>query len=136
MYNNFLEEVQEHLNKTKSKYNIDSIEIVTSVVNCVIDQVGNKVSVDYILQSSPQIILDLYGYLWNIFLRKAKIETWEDFGNVIFTCVDLKIFKKSPEDKIEDFIQQEVVSPLFSACEILEENKAVTKNLKCQKKES
>lgn len=130
MFNDFIEKVENHLKSTNSKYTIGSIEIVTTVINDIIDIKGEKVTIFDIIENSPEIILKLYGYLWNVFLETNHIKTWEDFGNVVFVCVDLKIFKKSEEDKLEDFIEEERVYPLFEFCRFLEQKKVITQHIK------
>ncbi len=81
---------------------------------------GNKLSIEDITYLGPPAILRKFGYLWDVVLRRSNIISWDDFGNVVFICVDLDIFKANDEDKLEDFVLQEKKLPLLEDCKLLE----------------
>ena len=130
MYNkeNPLESIRTYLTSTNSRYNLLSIQTVVSIINDLLDN-DNKLSVDDIIFLSPPTILTKFGYLWNVVLQKANIETWNHFGEVVFTCVDLDILKANEEDKIEKFYRQEKKVPLYLDCSLLEEEGYITSHL-------
>lgn len=129
----FVEFATNHLKSIKSKYTLASLELVSSVINILIGS-GKKISCKDIIYTTPPTLLTQYGYLWNIVLSKANIETWEDFGNAIFICVDLGIFKKSEEDKLQDFIDAEKKLPLKKDCFFLEDEGYITTNIRNKNK--
>lgn len=45
-----------------------------------------------------------YGLMARTVLRRFKIYTTEDFGNLVFAMVDAGMMRKTDEDTIEDFI--------------------------------
>ena len=130
MYNkeNPLESIQSYLKSTNSRYNLFSVQTVIGIINDLLDN-NNKLSVDDIIYLSPPAILNRFGYLWDIVLQKSKIATWDDFGEIVFTCVELDILKANEEDKIEKFYEQEKKVPLLLDCNLLEEEGYITSHL-------
>ena len=129
----FVEFATSHLKSINSKYTIDSLILITTIVDRIISNKGKKISTTDIIYNTPPVLLREYGYLWNIVLSKAKIETWEDFGNIIFICVDLGVFKKTEEDKLEDFIDAEKKLPLMQDCSFLEDEAYITTEIRNKK---
>lgn len=130
---NFVEFATSHLKSINSKYTLDSVILITTVIDRILAKKEKKISTSDIILNTPPVLLREYGYLWNIVLSKSKIETWEDFGNVVFICVDLGIFKKTEEDKLEDFIDAEKTLALLQDCNFLEDEAYITTEIKHKK---
>jgi uncharacterized repeat protein (TIGR04138 family) len=115
----FFFKAEEYLKKSKSKYTLLSLQVVVTIINEML-ATGNKLSIEDITYLGPPAILRKFGYLWDVVLRRSNIISWDDFGNVVFICVDLDIFKANDEDKLEDFVLQEKKLPLLEDCKLLE----------------
>ena len=126
---NEVRDIATYLESTKSKYSIKSLEFVVYIINQIIEVKGTKISTEDVLESFARLTLDTSGYLWNSCLNEFNIKTWEDIGNIIFLCIEVGIFTKSPEDKLEDFIAAESNSPLVQEFRNLENSGYITKRV-------
>lgn len=135
MYNaeDFFIRTEAYLKKIKSKYSLLSIQVVVTIVNALLTD-GNKLTVADITYLGPPAILTSFGHLWDVVLKKSNIDTWDDFGNIVFICVDLDIFKANDDDKIEDFVIQEKKFPLMQDCRLLESEGYITSFISRAKK--
>ena len=51
-----------------------------------------------------QYAIGQYGLMARMVLRRYKIYTTEDFGNLVFAMVDAGLMRKTEEDSIADFV--------------------------------
>lgn len=63
-----------------------------------------------------------YGLLARTVLRRWRINSSEDFGNIVFAMVDAGLMHKTDEDNIEDFIDVFDFADAFSPQLTLAEN--------------
>lgn len=127
---NFVEFATNYLKSTNSKYTLESIILTTNIIDKILQEKGKKISTSDIIYLAPPIILQEYGYLWDIVLSKCKIQSWKDFGNVVFISVELGILKKTEEDKLEDFVEAENRIPLLDDCSLLESEGYITTHIR------
>jgi uncharacterized repeat protein (TIGR04138 family) len=127
---NFVEFATSYLKSINSKYTLESIILTTTILDNILQQNSSKISTLDIVYLAPSLILKEYGYLWDIILSKCKIETWEDFGNIIFISVELGILKKTDEDRLEDFTEAEKRVPLLDDCSLLESEGYITTHIR------
>lgn len=124
----FLELAEKHLKDTNSSYNLFSIQCVIHVIHRLLED-NNKISGQDIIFLTPGAILKEFGYLWNIVLKKSNIFGWDDFGRVIYICIDLGVFKESEEDNLDQFLNQELEFPLIDNCNLLETDGFITSQI-------
>jgi uncharacterized repeat protein (TIGR04138 family) len=50
-----------------------------------------------------QYALDQYGYMSKVVLNRWGVRETGDFGNIVYNLIDVKLMKKSEDDRREDF---------------------------------
>lgn len=50
-----------------------------------------------------EFAIEQYGMMAPVVLQRWNVQRTDDFGRIVFTLIDLGIFRKSPNDSIEDF---------------------------------
>ncbi|MEQ8786384.1 MAG: hypothetical protein RIC55_08795 [Pirellulaceae bacterium] len=50
-----------------------------------------------------QYALDQYGYMAKVVLNRWGVTKTGDFGDIVYNLIDVKLMKKSAEDRREDF---------------------------------
>lgn len=121
--------IENHLKKINSRYSIKSLEFVVFIIQCIIDEKGTKISTEDIIGCFPKYVFKETGYLWNCTLKEFNIFSWEDLGDIIFICIDVGIFSRSPEDKLEDFIAAEERNSLVNTFKNLEKSGYIVKEI-------
>lgn len=124
-----IKNIEKYLKETNSRYSIKSLEFTVFMIEQIIAEKGSKISTPDIIELFPRVVMNNTGYLWNCALKEFNIATWEDVGNVIFLCIHVGIFTKSPEDRLEDFIIAEEDRSLVDTFEDLEKSGFITKEL-------
>lgn len=66
--------------------------------------------------------LDQYGFMAQAVLRRWRITSCEDFGQIVFAMVQAEMMRKTPEDRIEDFNDVFDFAEAFSPQMLLSDN--------------
>ncbi len=50
-----------------------------------------------------EFAIEQYGMMAPVVLQRWNVQRTDDFGRIVFTLIDLGVFRKSPNDSIDDF---------------------------------
>lgn len=79
------------------------------------DSQNRHISGQQLCEGIRQYAVGQYGLMARMVLRRFKIYTTEDFGNLVFAMVDAGLMRKTEEDAIADFIDVYEFSEAFGS---------------------
>lgn len=96
-------------------YTVDSFLLVDIIIHSIATILSVKdVSPALIIEHTPKLAVNSYGYLWDVLLEKYRIRSYEDIRNVIQLLVEAGLFKANEHDSFEDFTLAEQEESLLS----------------------
>ena len=88
------------------RYSKEAFYFVRDGVNYAVQSLGRKsrhVGAKELLEALRSLAVERYGISAHEQLRSWGITRCEDFGEIVFTLIDQRLFGKQPQDKKEDF---------------------------------
>lgn len=87
------------------RYHFMAYLFVMHALQVKIAELGEKrhISGQELLEAIRKFGLELYGPITRLVFEKWGICQTRDFGYIVFNLIELKIFGKKPDDKLEDF---------------------------------
>lgn len=110
---------EELLVKTKSKYTVTSIEVVSNILDLVCSEVPKRRYPSYkdIRVLAAPAIICTYGPLYPLVLQHTKIESYEDILEIIEICLSVGLMYSTPGDNPTDLLSYGTVN-LLEACQL------------------
>ena len=87
------------------RYPVDAYAFVCQGVDYTCEKLGEHrdVSGRELLEGLVGLALDSFGYLAPTVLERWRVTSTRDFGEIVFTLVDVGLLGRSPRDSMADF---------------------------------
>lgn len=86
------------------------------------DDVSRHISGKQLCHGLRDFAIDQYGLMAQAVLRRWRITSCEDFGQIVFAMVQAEMMRKTAEDRIEDFTDVFDFAEAFSPQSLLSDN--------------
>ncbi len=110
MNQNFKQAIS-HISSRDTRYHPDAYEFVNEAVSYTAKKLerdrkpaGNRhITAEELVAGSMDYAVSRFGFLAPTVLRQWGIVSGEDFGNIVYNMIEVKLLSASPEDSQEDF---------------------------------
>lgn len=101
---NVLQSVEDIVNKDR-RYHFEAYTFTLKALNYTLARLGSSrhVSAAELLEGIKGYARQQFGPMARVVLEHWNVFSTQDFGNIVFNLIDVKVLKKTAEDKIEDF---------------------------------
>lgn len=104
MFNNFFEKLDKIIKKDK-RYSPEAYIFTIEALYYKLAKIGKKrhLTAKELLDGIVELGKEKYGLLSLEIFRSWGCRTTDDFGEIVFSLIEIGEFSKTPEDKKEDF---------------------------------